>query len=302
MTFVLAMLLDATLGEPSWLWSRIPHPAVAMGGMINWLDGILNTGAFLRAKGVLLVILIIVAALLLGWGLTQLGPVAEILCLAILIAQRSLVEHVSAVANALRRSLPEGRQMVAHIVSRDCSDMTTNQVTRAAVESASENLSDGVVAPLFWFALAGLPGLLTYKIINTADSMIGYRTARYQEFGWASARLDDLLNLIPARLTGLIIAALSGKIRDWPAITTDARSHRSPNAGWPESAMARALNIALAGPRSYDGSVQPLAWVNGSARQDIGPKDIDNAVNMLWKTWGLTLIVAIAFTAAQTLL
>lgn len=302
MFLVLAMLLDATLGEPSWLWSRIPHPAVIMGRMITWLDDTLNTGAFLRTKGLVLVMLLVAAALLLGWGLTQIGPIAEILCAAILIAQRSLVEHVSAVANALRRSLTEGRQTVAHIVSRDCSDMTTSQVTRAAVESASENLSDGVIAPLFWFAIAGLPGLLTYKIINTADSMIGYRTARYVEFGWASARLDDLLNLIPARLTGLIIAALSGQMREWSAITADARSHRSPNAGWPEAAMARALNIALAGPRSYDGKMQQLAWVNGKARQDIGPDDIDSAVNMLWKTWGLTLIVAIAFTTAQTLL
>jgi adenosylcobinamide-phosphate synthase len=132
---------------------------------------------------------------------------------------------------------------------------------------------------------------LVYKVINTADSMIGYRNDRYGDFGWAAARLDDLLNLIPARLTSLMIAALSGQMRAWPAIAADARNHRSPNAGWPEAAMARALDLALAGPRSYDGKLRDLAWVNGTARQGIGPEDIDASVDMLWKVWALGLIL-----------
>jgi adenosylcobinamide-phosphate synthase len=155
-----------------------------------------------------------------------------------------------------------------------------------------------VIAPAFWFLIGGLPGLLLYKAVNTADSMIGYRNARYEQFGWAAARLDDLLNLIPARLTGLTIAALSGQLRAWPAIIADARRHRSPNAGWPEAAMARALNVALAGPRSYDGQMRDLAWVNGDARREIGPDDIDAAVAMLWRVWATTLTVTLALVIA----
>jgi len=296
------MLLDAVLGEPEWLWRRLPHPAVIMGNFVGWLDQRLNTGRSRRAKGVVAVILMVTGAVLLGWSLGLLGPVAEIILAAILLAQRSLVKHVAAVALALRRSVGDGRRAVAHIVSRDCKDMTQAHVARAAIESGSENLSDGVVAPVFWFAIAGLPGLLTYKMINTADSMIGYRNKRYSDFGKASARLDDLLNLVPARLTGLMIAALSGQMHTWRAITADARAHRSPNAGWPEAAMARALDIALAGPRSYDGQMRPLAWVNGTARQDIGAREIDASIAMLWKVWALTLVLAIAITLGRTLM
>ena len=302
MTLILGLLLDATLGEPRWLWSHAPHPAVMVGRAVNWLDLRLNTGQARRAKGILAAALLAVGAIMLGLILGLFGPVVEVLIAAILLAQRSLVEHVQAVAVALRRSGTDGRAAVSRIVSRDCTDMTHPQVARAAIESAAENLSDGVIAPAFWFLVAGLPGLLVYKAINTADSMIGYRNDRYAEFGWASARLDDLLNLIPARLTSLMIAALSRQMGSWPAIISDARRHRSPNAGWPEAAMARALGIALAGPRSYDGQMQPLAWVNGSARQDIGADNIDGAVTMLWRVWGLALTLVIAITLAQTLL
>ena len=302
MALILAMLLDAALGEPDWLWSRLAHPAVIMGKTVSWLDRVLNTGPSRWVKGIMAAGTMVIGSVLLGWLLGLLGPVAETLVAAILLAQRSLVQHLGDVALALRRSVADGRRAVAMIVSRDCTDMTSAQVARAAIESGSENLSDGVIAPIFWFAIAGLPGLLAYKMINTADSMIGYRTERYGEFGWASARLDDLLNLIPARLTGLMIALLSGRLSAWPAIATDARAHRSPNAGWPEAAMARALGIALAGPRSYEGQMRPLAWVNRTARQDIGPQDIDTSVAMLWKVWALTLVLAIAFTLARTLM
>lgn len=301
MSLILALLLDAAFGEPRWLWSRVPHPAVLTGRAVGWLDRRLNFGSARRARGVLAVVVLAAAAIALGWGLGQVGPVAEILCAAILLAQRSLVQHVRGVTDALRRSTGDGRRAVALIVSRDSRDMTISQVSRAAIESAAENLSDGVIAPALWFLVAGLPGLFLYKAINTADSMIGYRTARHADFGWAAARLDDLLNLIPARLTGLMIAALSGQLRAWPAIVADARRHRSPNAGWPEAAMARALDIALAGPRSYDGQLQPLAWVNEPARQEIGPDDIDATVAMLWKVWGLALALVIAITLVQTL-
>jgi len=286
---VCAMCLDAALGEPDWLWSRLRHPAVLIGQGIGWLEKRLNQSGHRRTKGVAVLILLVLTAYTLGQFLTFFGLLVEIIVCAILLAQKSLVTHVRDVGDGLRTSLPEGRAMVARIVSRDTTDMSEAQVARSAIESAAENLSDGVVAPAFWFLIAGLPGLLVYKAVNTADSMIGYRTERYQEFGWASARVDDLLNLIPARLTCVMIVALSGQWGRWPEILGDARRHISPNAGWPEAAMARALNVALAGPRSYDGQMRDLAWVNGDAPRNIGAYEVFRACDMLWKVWGLAL-------------
>ncbi|UWR03859.1 adenosylcobinamide-phosphate synthase CbiB [Ruegeria conchae] len=286
---VCAMCLDAALGEPDWLWSRIRHPAVLMGNAIGWLDNRLNHGAYRRLKGVATVLILVVAALILGRLLALLGPIAEIVVCAILLAQKSLITHVRAVGEGLLTSLAEGRAQVAKIVSRDTRDMTEAQVARSAIESAAENLSDGVIAPAFWFLVGGLPGLLVYKVVNTADSMIGYRNDKYRAFGWAAARLDDLLNLVPARLTFVLIVALSGQWSRWGEMIEDASRHISPNAGWPEAAMARALDIALAGPRSYDGQMRDLAWVNGNARQDIDAAEVFRASNMLWQVWGLAL-------------
>lgn len=293
MTVILAMLLDAVLGEPRWLWSRAPHPAVLMGRIIGWADARFNTGAGRRAKGVAVMLALGVAALLAGSLLAALGPVVEVIVAAILIAQRSLVEHVLAVAHGLRAGLPEGRAAVAMIVSRDTAAMDQSAVARAAIESAAENMSDGVVAPLFWFAVAGLPGLLLYKITNTADSMIGYRTPRHEAFGWAAARFDDLLNLIPARATALLIAVTQGVWRDWRGIIADAGLHRSPNAGWPEAAMARALGIALSGPRAYDGRMQDFAYVNAAGRKPLLAQDIEAAVRVLWAVWVAVLCLAV---------
>jgi adenosylcobinamide-phosphate synthase len=171
-------------------------------------------------------------------------------------------------------------------------------VARSAIESAAENLSDGVVAPAFWFLIGGAPGIIVYKMVNTADSMIGYRTPRYLEFGWAAARMDDLLNLIPARLTALLIA-LVGRVADWRGTIADARLHRSPNAGWPEAALSRALGIALAGPRAYDGVLQDYPWVNGTGRRPLTPEDIDATIGLLWKTWA-ALFVLCALIGAVT--
>ncbi|WP_170469457.1 adenosylcobinamide-phosphate synthase CbiB [Ruegeria arenilitoris] len=286
---VCAMCLDAALGEPDWLWSRIRHPAVMIGNIIGWLDERLNQGTGRRLKGIAVVLLLVFGAWFLGRALALLGPVVEIILAAILLAQKSLVSHVRAVADGLRASLSEGRAKVAMIVSRDTRDMTEAQVARSAIESAAENLSDGVIAPAFWFLIGGLPGILIYKAINTADSMIGYRTEKHRDFGWAAARLDDVLNLIPARLTCVMIVALSGQWARWPEMVADACRHISPNAGWPEAAMARALNVALAGPRSYDGKLRDLAWVNGDAPRDIGAPEVFRACDMLWRVWGLAL-------------
>lgn len=295
-----AMLLDAMLGEPEWLWRKAPHPAVLMGRLIGWCDRTLNQGGMRRAKGILVVATLVGFAIALGWLLSFLGGVVTTLIVAVLLAQRSLVQHVTAVADGLRLSLPQGRRSVSMIVSRDTSDMTAPAVARSAIESAAENLSDGVIAPALWFLVAGLPGLLVYKIVNTADSMIGYRTPRHEAFGWAAARFDDLLNWVPARLTAALIALPGGAMGQWADIRHDAGLHRSPNAGWPEAAMARAIGAALAGPRAYNGKMQEFAWVNGAGQRDIGPPAIDAAITYLWKAW-VTLLLCVICLGLTTI-
>lgn len=286
-----ALILDALLGEPKKLWSRISHPAVLMGRLIGFLDRCMNSGTALKARGVLCITFVVAIGWLVGVALSYLGPIAEISVVAILLAQRSLVEHVSDVAQGLRQSLANGRAAVSMIVSRDTAEMDETQTARAAIESAAENLSDGVVAPVFWFLLGGLPGIIAYKMVNTADSMIGYRTPKHMAFGWASARLDDVLNFIPARLTALLIAMVS-RIWRMGDIRADARLHRSPNAGWPEAAMARALGIALSGPRMYDGEMRTFSWVNSDGRRSLTPEDIDAAITILWKAWSVMLALS----------
>ncbi len=292
----LAMILDAIMGEPRWLWSRMPHPAVLMGRVVGSLDQRLNHPGNTRAKGVLTMVLLAIGAIGLGYILQALGSLVVLFCVAILLAQRSLCDHVGAVANALRLSLPEGRTAVALIVGRDTTRMDAPAVSRGAIESAAENFSDGVIAPAFWFLVAGLPGLLLYKITNTADSMIGYKNKRYAQFGWAAARFDDLLNLIPARLTALLITLLYQLFHRWGEIRREAGLHRSPNAGWPEAAMARVLNVALAGPRSYDGEMKDFAFVNPTGNRAAGPNDIDAARTVLWRVWIACLSIVIICT------
>jgi adenosylcobinamide-phosphate synthase len=285
-----ALILDAAFGEPKLIWHRFPHPAVLMGRAVGWADLRFNTGERLRAKGVLVMAVFAAGAMGLGQLIHLLpdGGVIEVVVAAILLAQRSLVQHVQAVAHALRLSLRDGQMVVAMIVGRDTAVLDRSGVARSAIESAAENLSDGVIAPAFWFLVAGLPGLLLYKITNTADSMIGHRTPRHEAFGWAAARFDDLLNLIPARLTALLIALSHGWMNPAP-ILRDAPLHRSPNAGWPEAAMACVLGVALAGPRSYHGEVTDFPLVYPEGRRDLGPDDIDRTVQALWRAWGAML-------------
>lgn len=293
MTLILAMLLDAAVGEPKALYNRVPHPAVLMGRLIGWADDRFNRGEDRRRNGILTMIALAVGALILGKLLAAFGPLVEILVLAALLAQRSLVDHVRDVGNALRLSEGDGRMMVARIVGRDTSAMDGPAISRAAIESAAENFSDGVIAPIFWFALLGLPGLLLYKITNTADSMIGYRTERHRDFGWAAARFDDLLNLAPARLTAVLIALTHQVFHNWPLLVRDARQHRSPNAGWPEAAMARALDVALSGPRSYEGEMRDFPFVNVDGSHEATPGHIDAACTALWRVWGVVLGLAL---------
>jgi adenosylcobinamide-phosphate synthase len=287
-----AMLLDAAFGEPKWLWSRYPHPAVLMGRIVSFFDNRFNHAPAQRLNGTLSMAAMALGMGAVGW-LIHLIPdygLLEVLTVAILLAQRSLADHVQAVADALRLSTGDGRRAVAMIVGRDTASMDDSAVARGAIESAAENLSDGVVAPILWYLVAGLPGILIYKITNTADSMIGHRTPRHEAFGWAAARLDDVLNYIPARITAALIALAHGWTDARP-ILRDGPLHRSPNAGWPEAAMAVVLNVALSGPRSYHGQVKDYPWVWQEGRLMLTPYDIDHAVSALWRTWGLMLVV-----------
>ena len=284
-----ALILDALLGEPKWLWSRVPHPAVLIGQAIAALDKRLNKGPSKRLMGVALVLVLVSAALIVGAIIQGLGWVPTIISCAILLAQRSLVDHVTEVADALRVSLGDGKRAVAKIVGRDTAPLDQSGVSRSAIESAAENLSDGIIAPAFWFLIAGVPGILIYKAVNTADSMIGYRSETYRDFGWAAARLDDVLNWVPARLTALLFALTHGMLHRWSEIRSDALLHRSPNAGWPEAAMARCLGIAVSGPRVYDGALEDYPYVNDFGRKDLNANDIDAAVAALWRAWALLL-------------
>ena len=288
-----ALLLDAAFGEPNLLWSRLPHPAVVMGRAVGWLDARLNTGENRKAKGVLALLVLVFGAGLTGAVISAIpdSGLLEVLAAAILLAQRSLVDHVRAVGDALRLSLADGRRRVARIVGRDTSALDEAGVARAAIESAAENLGDGVVAPALAFLVFGLPGLMIYKITNTADSMIGHRTPRHEQFGWAAARFDDLLNWIPARVTAALILLTHGRFDPAPVLR-DGPLHRSPNAGWPEAAMAVVLNVALSGPRSYNGVMTAFPWVWPEGRADPGPDQIDAACSALWRAWAGLLVLA----------
>ncbi len=291
----LALILDAVFGEPDWLWRRVAHPAVLFGRLVDWLEHHLNEGRNRRVKGALAVVALVLATWLPAALLSAelFGGLLEVLGAAVLLAQRSLVEHVRAVAEALRRSLAEGRRAVAQIVGRDPETLDAAGVARAAVESAAENFADAVVAPAFWFLIAGLPGMAVYKAVNTADSMIGHRSPRHAEFGWAAARLDDLLSWIPARLAGAALCLVGGGRRAFKVMRRDAGLHRSPNAGWPEAATAASLGLALAGPRIYAGVVTDDPWLNPEGRRAAHPQDIDAAVRLVWRAWGVLLGLAV---------
>lgn len=313
-----ALLIEATLGYPARLFAWIGHPVTWIGVLIARLDRALNRDeasfAMRRLAGVaaLLVLLAVTlaAALALAW-LCRLAGIFALLPLALLasslLAQRSLHEHVARVAEGLEQNgLAGGRKAVAMVVGRDPESLDEAGVARAAIESLAENFSDGVVAPAFWLGLGGLPGGALYKAINTADSMIGHRSPRYLAFGWAAARLDDLVNLPASRLTALLLVAAAALDREanagaaWRALRRDAGRHRSPNAGWPEAAMAGALGLRLAGPRVYGAVRVEDGWM-GDGRAEATAADVRRALGLYRKAclllWGLTgigTIVALA--------
>ena len=291
---IAGLALDAVLGEAPF--RHVPHPTALAGRAVAYFDRKLNRDsrgeADRRVRGIVTVAILVGAAAAAG-ALVQwlaraslLGAAIEILLIASLVAQKSLFEHVAAVGLALEHDgLAAGRAAVRHIVGRDPASLDQYGVARGAIESLAENFSDGVVAPVFWYLVLGLPGLFAYKMANTLDSMIGHKTPRYRSFGWAAARLDDVLNLAPAPISGLLIsgAAVFAKGSQPAAalriMLRDARKHHSPNAGWPEAAMAGALKLALAGPRRYASGVVADPWLgDGTARA--AAADIARALNL----------------------
>lgn len=278
---LIALVCDALIGWPDALYRRIGHPVTWLGRLISGLERGLNRGGYRIATGALATALTIAAAALPAWLIgAAVGPLIAGVLAWPLLAARSLHQHVAAVLHPLQAGdLPAARHATAMIVGRDVSRADAPTLSRAALESLAENASDGVIAPLFWLALAGLPGLAAYKAINTLDSMIGHRNARYEQFGKVAARLDDLANLIPARLTAALFALGGGSLTAWRCAWRDARRHRSPNAGWPEAALAGALGIRLSGPRRYGDRISDEPWLN-EGRPDPGIADLARGLQL----------------------
>jgi adenosylcobinamide-phosphate synthase len=309
---LIAMLIELCFGYPERVARVIGHPVTWIGRLIDALDRLLNRETMgtraRRTAGIVSVLILIVVvgavALIVERELLHLpfGLLAVGLLASTLIAQRSLHRHVADVAVALeKRGTEAGRTAVSHIVGRDTEALDAPGVARAAIESLAENFSDAVVAPIFWLAIAGLPGAALYKAINTADSMIGHRTLRYEAFGWAAARLDDLVNLPASRLSALLLIAAAGLSKNasangaWRAVRRDAARHRSPNAGYPEAAMAGALGLSLAGPRVY-GGVRVDDATMGDGRHDAVSADIVRALALYRRADAILLALLAAAT------
>ncbi len=293
---LLALLVEATFGYPDRVLRAIGHPVMWFGRLIDWLDVTLNhdtsTGGWRKAAGFAAAFLIIFIPSVVAFAiensllLLPYGFVIVSILACSLIAQRSLYEHVEHVATALElEGLGGGRCAVSQIVGRDPDALDEAGVARAAIESLAENFSDGVVAPVFWLAVGGLAGGTAYKVINTADSMVGHRTARHNDFGFAAAKLDDLVNLPASRLCALLIVLAASMTKNasasnaWTSVWRDASNHRSPNAGWPEAAMAGALGLSLAGPRVYGGVMVDDATM-GDGRREANAEDIRAALKL----------------------
>ena len=303
---ILAMMIDRLLGEPDWLYRQMHHPVAFIGRSITWFESqLLDVNAQpsrQRYLGIAVLFVLVIAGIIAGWSLEWLLsklPLALIwiaVPIAMFLAHRSLIDHVKDVALGLEQNVQAARKSVARIVGRDPEVLDEHGIARAAVESLAENLSDAVIAPLFWTLVGGLPGLIVYKTVNTLDSMIGYQNDRYRHFGWASARFDDLLNLIPARITALLLIGASVAVREanpgegLRIMRRDARQHRSPNAGYPEAAMAGTLNFKLSGPRAYHGGMTKQPWV-GDGSKELASKDVLRAVGLANTTWLLVLLL-----------
>ena len=303
---MIALIVDAAVGRPDRLYRSIGHPIGLFARAIDGCERRWNRPSFTfsarRALGLATLVLLlgvvigvtVALTLMIEYLMSDLAWIGLGILAWPALAQRSLFQHVRPVAAALHsRDLPVARQAVSAIVGRDTGALDEAGISRAAIESLAESLCDGVVAPLFWLLLLGLPGVWTYKAINTADSLIGHKEERWRAFGWSAARLDDVANLIPARLSALLLCMAGG--RGWRMAWRDAGKHASPNAGWPEAAMAGILDVRLAGPVAYDGVQQDKPWINAEGRS-AGAIDIDHALRiyiracfLLWVVTALTI-------------
>jgi adenosylcobinamide-phosphate synthase len=290
-------ILDLLLGDPQWL----PHPVVWFGKVIAACEHKLNHGHYRKAKGAVVAISLIALVFALTWvvryWLLSLSSYLLLLFDAVIIfyclAGTTLIREVRAVFHALDRSLEEGCQQVARIVGRDTSELSAQEVRTAALETLAENLSDGVIAPLFWFALLGTPGMLAYKMVNTLDSMIGYKTERYKDFGCWAAHIDDVANYIPARLTALLMILASWKLRLLKFVWKNGRRHASPNSGYPEAALAGILDCRFGGPHYYFGQLFDKPYI-GEHERLLTTDDMKKAVrvNRVAEIW-MILIVSV---------
>ena len=277
---LLGWFLDLLIGDPAWL----PHPVVGFGKMISFGEHHLNKGTHRKLKGALMAIVLISMVFAVAYfGLSILPPFGRVGVDLILIfyclAGTTLIREVRQVFLALDRSLDEGRKQVARIVGRDTSELSAQEVRTAALETLAENLSDGVIAPLFWFAILGIPGMLAYKMVNTLDSMIGYKTDRYRDFGCWAAHIDDIANYIPARLTALLMIVAAGKPRLTGFVWRNGRNHASPNSGYPEAALAGILNCRFGGPHYYFGQLFDKPFI-GTNDRPLTTDDMRTAVQI----------------------
>ena len=313
LVLLIALALDALIGDPRWL----PHPIRLMGWLTGLLDRTLNRerhGAVIRvAFGAVAVLLVAGVSAAAGWLIADQasalgwGWLAELALVTMLLAQRTMADHMVRVARALDTGADPARAELRHIVGRDVRALDAHGIARAAIESGAENYSDGVVAPAFWYLLLGLPGLLAYKAINTMDSMIGHRSPRHRAFGRAAARIDDAVNWVPARIAGGLIAAAALAVpgaapgQAWRIMVRDAPRHSSPNAGWPEAAMAGALGLALLGPRHYEGeAAADEAWL-GDGRNDATADDVRRTVWVFAAACALVAVLTAAIAAGTAL-
>ena len=283
LSLLVGWLLDLVLGDPR----QLPHPVVGFGKMIAFGEHRLNKGKNRKVKGALMAITLIILVFLVGWAIRHflslaniwLGVVFDTIIVFYCLAGTTLVREVRAVFVALDRSLEDGRRQVARIVGRDTSELSAQEVRTAALETLAENLSDGVTAPLFWLAVAGTPGMLAYKMVNTLDSMIGYRTERYKDFGCWAARIDDVANYVPARLTALLMVVASGRLGLLSFVAKYGRNHASPNSGYPEAALAGILGCRFGGPHYYFGQLFDKPYIGEEDRQ-LSTADMEKAVSI----------------------
>lgn len=292
-----AWMLDLLLGDPLWL----SHPVIWFGKAIGFCEHRLNKGSWRRLKGGVTAILLIALVYLLTWWLLRLishlmwlNVAVQTILIFYCLAGTTLIREVRMVFRAVGRSLEEGRRQVSRIVGRDTAVLSAQEIRTAGLETLAENLSDGVVAPLFWFALLGVPGMMAYKMVNTLDSMIGYRNERYRQFGMVAARIDDVANFIPARLTAGLMVMASGRMSIFGFVRQYGSKHASPNSGYPEAALAGILDCRFGGPHDYFGESVYKPHI-GETERDFSYEDVNKAVAINRRVEALSIFLAVVF-------